>query len=189
MNFADQLQKQIYSLKRYLLWFLLDILVIIVSLFLAWSARSITTTLDIRPALIFGLLAIGVCCTVNHLCSLYHRIWRYASAGEIVVIVAAVGVSAALLTLVDIFWPCGILFSIPQGWPRYRPVPLSVVWMMGLFAFVGFVSVRYRRRVWTGFQWRWQAIRSSPPAPQLWGAGGRPAPASSSSALARPGNS
>jgi FlaA1/EpsC-like NDP-sugar epimerase len=97
---------------------------------------------------------------------LYHRIWRYASAsGEIVVIAAAVATSTVLLTLADLFWPSGILVSIPQGWPDLRPVPLSVVWMTGLFAFVGFVSVRYRRRVWTGFRWRWRALRGEfPPA-------------------------
>ena len=96
-------------------------------------------------------MAIGVYCSVNYLCGLYHRIWRYASAGEIVVIATAVVTSTALLTLADLFWPGG------------RPVPLSVVWVTGVFAFVGFVSVRYRRRVWTGFHWRWQALRGQFP--------------------------
>lgn len=98
-------------------------------------------------------MAISVCCGVNHLFRIYHRMWRYASAGEIVVIAAAVATSTALLTLADLLWP------------GRRPVPLSVVLMMGLFAFVGFVSVRYRRRVWTGAQWRWRALRGEfPPA-------------------------
>ncbi len=141
-----------HTIRRYVPWGVVDALIVTASLLLAWAARAVTTNLDIRPMLLFGLVAVGVCCTVNHLCSLYHRLWRYASAGEIVVIATAVGVSTALLTLVDIFWP------------GRRPVPLSVVWMTGLFAFVGFVSVRYRRRVWTGFHWRWQALRGQFPS-------------------------
>jgi len=93
----------------------------------------------------------------NYFFSLSHRLWRYASAGEIVVIAAAVSTGTALLTLADLFWP------------DRRPVPLSVVWMTGLFASVGFVSVRYRRRVWTGFRWRWRALRGEfPLARTLW---------------------
>ena len=138
-------------IRRYVPWGVIDALIVAASLLLAWSVRAVTAALDIRPMLLFGLAAIGVSCTVNHYCSLYHRLWRYASAGEIVVIAAAVAASTALLTLVDIFWP------------GMRPVPISVVPMMGLFAFVGFVSVRYRRRVWTGFQWRWQALRGQFP--------------------------
>ena len=140
-----------HTIRRYVPWGVIDALIVAASLLLAWSVRAATAALDIRPMLLFGLVAIGVCCTVNHFCSLYHRLWRYASAGEIVVIAAAVAASTALLTLVDIFWP------------GMRPVPISVVPMMGLFAFVGFVSVRYRRRVWTGFQWRWQALRGQFP--------------------------
>jgi len=133
--------------RRYVPWQVIDSLVVVASLLLAWSARAVTTDLDIRPALLFGLLAIGVCCSVNHLFGLYQRLWRYASAGEIVVIAAAVAIGTALLALADVLWP------------GRRPVPLSVVWITGLFAFVGFVSVRYRRRVWTGFRWRWRALR------------------------------
>jgi FlaA1/EpsC-like NDP-sugar epimerase len=132
--------------KRYILWSAIDALVVAVSLLLAWSARSITVDLDIRSALPFGLASIGVCWVVNYFFRLYHRVWHYASAGEIVVIAAAVVISTILLTLADIFWP------------GQRPVPLSVVLMMGFFCFVGFVSVRYRRRVWTGFHWRWRAL-------------------------------
>ena len=140
-------------IRRYVPWGVIDALIVAASLLLAWFARAVTTNLDIRPALLFGLVAIGVCCTVNYLFRLYHRMWRYASAGEIVVIATAVVISTALLTLANLVWP------------GQRPVPLSVVWMTGLFAFVGFVSVRYRRRVWTGFRWRWRALRGQfPPA-------------------------
>jgi len=60
----------------------LDAPVVAASLLLAWSARAITADLDIRSLLLFGLATIGVCITVNYLLRLYHRLWRYASAGE-----------------------------------------------------------------------------------------------------------
>jgi len=136
-----------HLVRKYILWVPIDALIVATSLILAWTTRSITADLDIRPALFFGLAAIGVCCAVNYLFRIYHRIWRYASAGEIVVIAAAVATSTTVLSVVDLLWP------------QRRAVPLSVVLMTGFFAFVGFVSVRYRRRVWTGFQWRWRAMR------------------------------
>lgn len=51
-------------------------------------------------------------------------------------------------------------------WPGPRPVPLSVVLLTGLLAFVGFVSVRYRKRVWTGFLWRWRALQGKLATPR-----------------------
>lgn len=84
-------------IRRYVPWGIIDAMIIAFSLLLAWSARSITADLDIRLALVFGLVAIDVCCAVNHIFSLYQRMWRYASAGEIVVIAAAVATSTALL--------------------------------------------------------------------------------------------
>lgn len=140
-----------HLVRKCIVWVLIDALIVATSLILAWAARSAAATLDIRPVLLFSLVAIGVYCGVNYLFGLYQRIWRYASAGEIVVIGAAVATSTVLLTLADLFWP------------GRRPVPLSVVLMTGFFAFVGFVSARYRRRVWTGFRWRSQAMRGQFP--------------------------
>jgi FlaA1/EpsC-like NDP-sugar epimerase len=133
---------------------LLDTLVLAFSFLLAWSARSATAHLDLRTALGFGLVALGVFLGVNGFFRLYDRLWRYASAGEIVVIAGAVATSTVLLTLTDLLWP------------DPRPAPLSVVWMAGLFSFVGFVSTRYRKRVWTGFQWRWRSLWHSLPPPR-----------------------
>ncbi|MGC8838817.1 MAG: polysaccharide biosynthesis protein [Anaerolineae bacterium] len=129
----------------------LDALVVLASLLLAWSARAATTDLDVWPALPFGAIAIGVAWAINYAFGLYHRLWKYAAAGEIVTIGAAVAVGTLLLLAADLFWP------------GTRPVPLSVVLMEGLFAFVGFVSVRYRGRVWSGLRWRWRALRGGFP--------------------------
>ena len=142
-------------IRRYMPWLVTDAVVVLASMALAWSGRSVTTSLDIQPAFPFALFAVVVFWVVNSLFGLYQRIWRYASAGEIVVILGAVALSTVALTLVDLLWP------------GQRPVPLSVVPFAGLFAFVGFTSVRYRRRVWTGFLWRWQALGGRHPSQRV----------------------
>jgi FlaA1/EpsC-like NDP-sugar epimerase len=139
------------SLRRTVPGMALDALVVAVSFLLAWSARSITGELDPRRMLPFGVTAIAVCCLVNWAFRLYHRMWRYASADEIPVIGAAAASSTVLLLLADLFWP------------GERPIPLSVVWMSGLFSFVGFVSVRYRGRVWSGLRRRWRELEAKAP--------------------------
>ncbi|MGQ9710984.1 MAG: polysaccharide biosynthesis protein, partial [Anaerolineae bacterium] len=142
------LQAQIPFPGRYLLEMIGDSLVVVAGLVLAWLARSITVNLDIRPAFPFGLVAVGVYIVVNYFFRLYHRLWQYASVEEIGDILIAVTTSTVFLTLVDLFWP------------GRRPVPLSVVWLTGVFAAVGFVGVRYRRRIWTRALRQWQASRS-----------------------------
>lgn len=132
--------------RRCLPWGFIDASIVAGGLSLAWVTRSITADLDLRPLVPFGLLAVAVFCGVNRGFRLYQRIWCYASAGEVVVIAASVATSTALLLLNDLLWPGGY------------PVPLSVVLMTGLFVFLGFVAVRYRRRLWTGFLWRWRAV-------------------------------
>ena len=121
---------------------LLDILVVFAGLSLAWLTRSITAALDARSALVFALAATIIYCGFNYLLGLYHSIWQYASAGEIMVIGASVIASTTFLALVDVVWP------------GRRPVPLSVVLMGGTLIFIGFLTVRYRRQVKNGLWWR-----------------------------------
>ena len=137
---------------RYLSRALLDALVIAVSLLLAWTVRAATTDLEAGPVLGFGLLAIAVQWSVNYFATLYHRLWRYASAAEVVVIAEAATVGTALLLVGDLLWP-GV-----------RPVPLSVVLLMGFFAFVGLTGVRYRGRMWSSVAWHRQSAATRPPA-------------------------
>mgnify|MGYP005837801747 CR=1 FL=1 len=138
--------------RRYLLSVALDVLVVAASLSLAWTGRSITASLDVRSALLYGLLAAVVYCSANYLLRLYHCLWGYAAAGEVVTIAYASFISTAVLAYTNLSWPGG------------RLVPISVVLLTGLFASAGFVSVRYRRRVLTGLRWRWRVLRGELPA-------------------------
>ena len=113
---------------------------------MAMAARSITAEIVIRRSILFGIIAVIVYCGGNYVFHLYHRMWRYALAGELVSIGAAVAMSTFFLLLLNL---------VPLS--QYA-VPFSVILMTGVFAFGGFVGVRYRRRIWTGFRWRWRAM-------------------------------
>ncbi|MBI4495196.1 MAG: sugar transferase, partial [Chloroflexi bacterium] len=141
------------AVQRYAPRVLVDAAIVLASLLLAWMARSVTAHLDLGPALAFSLVAAAAYCGANGLFLLYQRMWRYASAGEVVFIYSAVAVATALLA--------GVVFL----WPGERPVPVSVVPLMGSFAFAGFVGVRYRRRLWAAVRWRWRALRGGRAAP------------------------
>ncbi len=130
---------------------LTDAVVVVISLFVAWSGRSVTAALSLERALRFAVPAIVVYCLSNRAFGLYDRLWRYASAGE----VAIIGGAAATGTLV--------LFVADLMWPGPRMVPLSVVLFMGFFCLVGFVAVRYQRRLWSGLRWRARALRGELP--------------------------
>ena len=142
-------------IRRYVPTMGTDALVVLASMALAWSGRSVTTSLDILTALPFALFAAVIFWVVSALFGLYHRIWRYASAGEVVVIAGVAALSTIALILANL------------SWPGQRPVPLSVVPFTGLFAFVGFTSVRFRRRVWSGSLWRWQALGGRHPSQRV----------------------
>ncbi len=137
---------RMHPLRKAALWLLVDAIVVVSSLFAAMIVRSITAEIVIRRSILFALVAIAVYCGINHVFRLYRRIWRYASAGELISIGASVVWGTLLLTLVDFLRPGEL------------SVPLSVVLMTGVFAFGGFVSVRYRRSIWTGLHWRLRGI-------------------------------
>ena len=75
---------------------------------------------------------------------LYQRLWRYASAQEVVSIGESVVVSTLLVLVVDLFWP------------SIRPLPASTIFLGGFFALAGFTAVRYRWRLVTGLLHRWR---------------------------------
>ena len=128
--------------KQQVLLLLLDILVIVSSILIAWLMRFITANLDIYSALTFALVAIIVYCSFNYLLGLYHHIWKYASSSEIALIGASVLAGTLLLLVLDVIWP------------YKRPVPLSVVIIAGTFIFIGFLSVRYHRPMANHWLWR-----------------------------------
>lgn len=142
-------------LRRYASPIVVDALVVVVSLLLAWSGRSVTANLSIVRALRFAVVAMVVYCLSHRVFGLYHRLWRYASAAEVTVIGASVVAGTLTLFVVDLLWP------------GPRLVPLSVVLFTGFFSFVGFVAVRYQGRLRGGLRWRMRVLGGGAPTPRI----------------------
>lgn len=136
-------------IDRYLKLIVLDAVVVMLSLWTAWSIRSLTASLDNGPVLLFTGISILIYWFSNFWFRMYQRIWQYAAAGEVISIAEANLCSVGLITLLDLLWP------------NPRPIPISVCLLSGAFAFIGFTAVRYRQRLWTGMHWRWSEYRDT----------------------------
>lgn len=82
-----------------------------------------------------------------YLFGLYHRLWRHASAQDVVAVLEATGLATLTLLVADMLW------ATP------RPLPLSVILLGGLLTFNLFVAIRYRERLVPSLQESWQKIR------------------------------
>ena len=131
--------------RRYFSWFVLDNLVAFAAVALAGGMRRLNGPLDlgldeaveiaVGMALIFSL--------VNTALGLGRVWWRYARPAYAFDLALSCGISTLLLVMLDWRWPS-------------RPfLPLGTVLVAGLLAYLGFLAVRYRERLITGFATHW----------------------------------
>jgi FlaA1/EpsC-like NDP-sugar epimerase len=139
-----------HHVKRILAWMAIDSFIILGGYTVAFFARAITTTLDYMNSFGFILFAIIVTVIVNYLFGVYHRIWSRSSGHEVAQIVFAVGASTLLIGAVDVLLAWDTVLA--------RPLPLSVVVLGAALNLTGLVGARYRSRLISGLNWRWQAI-------------------------------
>ncbi|WP_119066638.1 polysaccharide biosynthesis protein [Aggregatilinea lenta] len=123
----------------------LDVIILTAAYLLTYTVRALTTPLSVERTVEFLTGAILCTTTALYLSGAYHRIWSCTSGHDVIVLVKAAGLSGLILGAVD--------FVL-----RPRPIPLSVVFVGHALAFAGFVAVRYRSRLLSGFDWRWRAI-------------------------------
>jgi FlaA1/EpsC-like NDP-sugar epimerase len=140
------------KLKRvggtYVVPILADTLSVVLAFYLALAVRFTGQTYlryVYLPRFRGYILAIAlIYCVLNGFCGLYSRLWRYASAQEIVSIVESVALSTLLVAAIDLLRP-------------EHPLPLSVVLAGGFFTLAAFAASRYRSRLIAGFLWRWRS--------------------------------
>lgn len=131
--------------QRYFSWFFADNLVAFTAVALAGSLWRLGGPLNLGwddavwvaagIAMIFSL--------VNSALGLGRIWWRYARPAYAFDLALSSAISVLLVTTLDWRWPNGPF------------LPLGMVLVSGLLAFLGFVSVRYRERLLTGFATRW----------------------------------
>jgi lipopolysaccharide/colanic/teichoic acid biosynthesis glycosyltransferase len=137
--------------RRYFSWFVIDTLIT----FLAVGAAGVLwrlsgpLNLGLSHALwIAGGMAL-VFSLINSRLGLGRIWWRYASPIYAFDLALSSGLSTVIAATFDWLWPGGTL------------IPLGMVLVAGLLAFLAFVAIRYRERLLTGLASRWVARRKS----------------------------
>lgn len=135
--------------NRFLNWFLIDWLVVALSVAFAGLVWRLSTPLNVGwgyYVLITLTLALVFSLT-NWALKLNSIVWQTARAALAVDLALSAGLTTGLIIGVNAL-----------GWlPRRLPPGLLV--LIGTVAFLGFVSVRYRQRILTGIASRWLTLR------------------------------
>lgn len=134
--------------RKHVPWGVIDGLLVAVGFYVALILRFVDTPSAAAPVLANLNAAIlpvaGIYVAANYAWGLHRHVWRYAGPSELLPIAGAAGTSTFIATTVD------LLVDLRGE----RPLPLSVVLVGGFLAFVGFVLVRYRGRLVSGWRLR-----------------------------------
>ncbi len=133
------------SLKRIVPLAVADSLVVIISYISVYTVRMVSLHHIMQEIIDFFVLAVAVSLASLYFFGAYHRIWARTSGHDISVLVKAVTLTTVFLGIVDLSF-------------KPRPVPLSVILVGNLLSLMGFMTVRYRSRLFSGLSWRWRAI-------------------------------
>ena len=136
-------------MNRYVNWFVLDFFVSLFAVTLAGVLRRLSSPLDIgveRSAAIALVIAL-LFSLINTLRGINRIDWDRASPGEAFELAISAGFVTVLMFLVNFILPDELL------------LPQIVLVTSGMFAFFGFVIIRYRSRLITGLALRWTNMR------------------------------
>ena len=135
---------------RYLSWFLADLVVSLGAAgtaVLLWRSQGPLnwgivhlTGLSIILALLFS--------GINSIMGLNRIAWSYATSEDAAGLILSSGFVTLLFMLFD-------YLQFHYGWLPYPSLPVTMIFTIGLMAAIGFVAVRYRLRLVTGFASRW----------------------------------
>jgi lipopolysaccharide/colanic/teichoic acid biosynthesis glycosyltransferase len=136
-------------ISRYISWFLVDVIVAFTAVGVVgaiWRASGplhigfdLAAAIGIGIALLFSL--------INSAMGLNRVVWSKASAADALDLAFSTAVVTFLLLAANWLWkPADFL-------------PIGMLIEIGLLAFIGFVSIRYRSRIVTGIASRWIRLR------------------------------
>jgi len=135
--------------NHYLTWFVADFLVAFLAIGLAGVLRRLSGPLDLGVDVALGIaLAIALMFSlINTLTGINRVEWSRAGGAETMDLAVSTGLVTLVLFLVNLVLPGGTL------------LPPIVLVVSGMFAFFGFVAVRYRARLLTTLAERWLRVR------------------------------
>ena len=134
---------------NFLNWFLIDLLVAIITTSISIFIWRLSMPLDIGfiSTLAFAfMIALGFSFT-NVMFGLNRIVWRFSRAEAVIDIGISVGITTIVIGILD------VLNLLPAR------IPLVILLLIAVLSFIGFVIVRYRERVLTGLASRWLSRR------------------------------
>jgi lipopolysaccharide/colanic/teichoic acid biosynthesis glycosyltransferase len=141
-------------MHRYVSWFLLDLFVTFGSCITAVLLWRIQEPLDwgAENLIALSFLMAVMFSGINSLTGLKRIVWTDALAED----ASGLILSAAFATAMTM--SANYLQSV-YHWLRFPALPITMIFTTGLMAGIGFIVVRYRWRLLTGFASRWLSLR------------------------------
>jgi len=136
--------------ERYLAWFLLDLLVVFgagATAILLWRVQE-PLNWGIGPLIFLSVLIAVLFSGMNALAGLNRIVWAEAITEDAAGLILSAGFATILTVSLD-------YLQYITRWLPYPALPLTMIFTIGLMASIGFVVVRYRWRLLTGFVSRW----------------------------------
>ena len=137
--------------RRYVNWFVIDTLVTLAAIAISGFFWRLVGPLDIGwpHAITFSAAFALLFSIAAALLGINRTAWSEAAASEALMILAPVALSTLAGVVVE---QLGLIPHLP---------PARVIVIAGVFAFCGFVAVRYRGRLVSGLAYRWISLRGA----------------------------
>jgi hypothetical protein len=141
--------------ERHLSWFLLDLLVVFGAGATAITLWRIQEPLNwgMGPLIFLSILIAVLFSGLNALAGLNRIVWSDAITEDAGGLILSAGLATILTVTLD-------YLQCQYQWLAYPGLPVPLIFTTGLMASIGFVAVRYRWRLITGFASRWLKWRN-----------------------------
>jgi len=141
--------------ERHLYWFLLDLFVAFgagATAILIWRIQE-PLNWGMEPLVFLTILIAVLFSGINAIVGLNRIIWAEAITEDASGLVLSAGLATILTVALD-------YLQYVTKWLPYPPLPLTMIFNIGLMSSIGFVVIRYRWRLLTGFASRWLSWRN-----------------------------
>lgn len=151
--------------RRYISWFVADILVTFLAIGLTGLVYRTIQPLNVGwPVLILVAVCFAFLYSLPGAWLGANRIsWSRAAPTDALDLLPGAAIATAVALLINYAWPVGFLgvastgTASPWGGPALLPTVMIIT--ASALAFAGYVAIRYRARLFTGLASRWLALR------------------------------
>jgi FlaA1/EpsC-like NDP-sugar epimerase len=141
--------------ERHLYWFLLDLFVALgagATAILVWRVQE-PLNWGMEPLVFLTILIAVLFSGINAMVGSNRIIWAEAITEDASGLILSAGFATVLTVVLD-------YLQYVTKWLPYPTLPITMIFNIGLMSSIGFVVVRYRWRLLTGFASRWLSWRN-----------------------------